>query len=108
MTFDKKALFNAILPKTKLVPVDGFGDVIVKQLDTEETDSIRAILKEHGDNAQFRFEMLVLSVVDDKGKAIFNTKDIPALKKSANAPIDSLITEVLKLNGFYKEATVKN
>ncbi|MFZ6726162.1 hypothetical protein ACO0K2_11775 [Undibacterium sp. MH2W] len=108
MAFDKAALFAALKPKTSTTIVEGFGDVTLKQLKVAETDDIRAKIKANGDTSQFGLELLVLSVVDEKGTPVFSESDIPAIKDSSNAPIENLIGVALELNGFKKAAEAKN
>ncbi|MGI4849320.1 MAG: hypothetical protein ACRYGK_14445 [Janthinobacterium lividum] len=102
MPFDKASLFAALKPKTSAVPVEGFGDVQIKQLAVSEVEAIRAQLKKDNDNDSFGLRLLTASVFDDDGAAVFSEADLPEIRASSNEAIEKLVTGVLELNGFRK------
>jgi hypothetical protein len=106
--FDKKALFAALKPKTELVPVDGFGDLSVKQLTISEVEALRATVKEGDKSNKFALSMVLASVVDDSGALVFDESDRAQLESSSNAPIDRLVAKALEVNGFKKAPDAKN
>lgn len=105
--FDKAALFAALKPKTSKVTIDGFGELTLRQLSVAEVESVRAKLKDDKESNRFGIGMVVMSVIDDDGVAVFSDADVPELIASGNAAIDILVSQTLTLNGFIK-AEAKN
>lgn len=107
-TFDKKALFAALKPKTERVAVEGFGEVGVAQLTVAEVEALRATLKKEDQADKFALRLVLASVVDDAGGRVFTEADLPDLESSGNAAIEALVTKTLQVNGFAPKADAKN
>jgi hypothetical protein len=107
-TFDKKALFAAIKPKTDSVTIEGFGEVSIKQLTVSEVEDLRATIKDGDKSNKFAMSMVLASVVDEEGALVFDEADRAELESSSNAPIDRLVAKALEVNGFKKVPEAKN
>lgn len=105
MTIDKTALLAALACTSVTVRVDGFGDVIIRQVSVAENDRIRAGIKADPDAAHssFGLQLLVASVIDDTGVPVFTADDIPTLKQAAGRKVDKLVEAVLDANGYAVE-----
>lgn len=105
MTIDKNALLAALACTTVTVPVQGFGNVSIRQVSVAENDRIRASIKADRDAAHssFGLRLLVASVVDDSGAPVFTADDIPALLQAAGRKVDNLVEAVLDANGYAVE-----
>lgn len=102
---DKQALLAALAPVRTAVAVEGFGDVQVKQLTVAEADAVRGSLKaDEQQPSEFGLKLLVASVIDDTGAAVFTADDLTALQSAASSKVDVLMKAVLKANGFDKSA----
>ncbi len=108
MTFDKTALLAALKPVVTDVQVDGFGLVHVRQLSVAENDAVRAAAKKEAAPSAFGLQLLVASVVDEEGAAVFDATDVAELNAASGSKIDVLINKVLEVNGFKTGATEKN
>lgn len=108
MAFDKKALFAAILPKTKTVTVDGFGEVMLRQLSIQDAEAFSKTVKEGEDAYLTSINLLIWSVVDKNGKRVFSDSDLPALLNMSAGPLRQLATEASILNGYQKAPDTKN
>jgi hypothetical protein len=108
MVFDKKALFAAIVPKTKTVTVEGFGEVILKELSVPDAEAFSKTVKKEDDAYVSGINLLIWSVVDKNGKRVFSADDLPALLNLAAGPIRQLATAASILNGYQKAPDAKN
>lgn len=97
------ALAPAFMPAT----VEGFGDLQIKQLTVAENDQVRALVKTGAPASEFGLRMLLASVVDVDGNAVFTEEHLPALQSSGGYKVDALIKQVLEANG-YKGTPEKN
>lgn len=107
-TFDKKALFAAIKPKTQQHSVEGFGEVGVVQLSVAQVEEIRESMKKDEKGEAFGLLLVVQAVVDGNGARIFEESDIADLKASSNNAVDAMVAKALEVNGLKKAPEAKN
>jgi len=115
---NKEALLAVFKPKIIKVPLPGDGgSVLVRALTVAQVDAVRAEIKKEEaaktagveeEKDSFGLRLMLLSVIDEDGKRLFSDADLPALKGSGNGPVEHLILEVMKLNGFHKAPAEKN
>lgn len=100
---DKISLLAALAAAVTTVPVEGFGDVRLRQLSVVESDKARAeAQKQDAEPSEFGLRLLVASVINVDGSPFFTEEDLPALRESAGTKIDSLVAKVLEHNGLSK------
>lgn len=95
-----QALLAALASATISTEVEGYGSVNLRQITVADNDAVRAQLKEGDAPSEFGLRLLISSLVDDEGSAIFAADDIAALRQSSGTKIDALIKKVLENNGF--------
>ena len=93
-------LLAALAPTTSTIDVEGFGPQRIKQLTVAENDAVRKLVTADSPPSEFGLRLLVESVVDEQGTAVFTFADLPALQASSGTKIDGLIKQVLAINGF--------
>lgn len=108
MSFDKKAFMAAMLPKTQIIEVEGFGSVTLKQLTLTESDALRASVDKDDKSSAFGVRLVAASIVDDDGDRVFSNEEIAELSKTAEAPMTKLMDAVMVLNGYRKGNNAKN
>lgn len=104
--FDKAALFAALKPKFKIINIDGFGDIRIKEITAGESANANKRAKESGE--EFWTHLLVTCATDLQGNKIFTEEDIPAILESGNAGVDAMVGAALVVNGFKKDTAEKN
>ncbi|HEY3432550.1 MAG TPA: hypothetical protein VGK09_08380 [Rhodocyclaceae bacterium] len=85
-------------PKMDVVPVPGLGKVRLRELSAPEVVAIRDTTKAKKDD--FGFYLVIRSVVDESGAAIFADEDLASLQGSGQNSIGKLVSAVMKHNGF--------
>ena len=108
MAFDKNGFLSAIKTKTESTPVDGFGDVILRELNTQDTDKLRSKLGEDQNVNEFNIGLLLLSIVDENGVRVFGDDDFDKLSNASPRVINKLAGVALVLNGFVGAPDAKN
>lgn len=105
---DKAALLAALAPKRTQFPVDGFGEVSIRQLSVDEVDSIRvAITADDSKKDDFGLRLVMMAVADESGNRVFDEADLSALRSSSNVEMDALVGKALEFNGFKKADSEK-
>lgn len=108
MSINKADLLAALLPKNQTIPVDGIGDLTIRQLTVGESDTMRAIADKDDKTSAFGLRLLGMSLIDDAGDRMFSDDEITDLKNSSGVEVDKLIEACLILNGYKKAADAKN
>lgn len=111
MALSKDQIFSIDdLPmRTVHVPQWG-GDVTLKTLDGTEREELERLINEFKTRGKLpggqavRAVAAALSCVDENGEKLFEKNDIPTLAKKSGAALDSLLDEILDLNGMTKAA----
>ena len=93
-------LLAALAPTIITIDVEGFGPQRIKQLTVSENDAVRASVGKESASSEFGLRLLVASVIDGQGVAMFTEEMIPQLRASSGTKIDTLIKSVLEVNGF--------
>lgn len=115
MSLDKAALLALFAPKIIDQTITGIGPVRLRELSAPEISDIRESCKAAEEKANFGFKLVIASLVNDDGQPVFAPSDLPALRTSAQARIESMVEAVMAVNGFKvastdiaKEVAVKN
>lgn len=105
--FDVKALFAALKPKSKVVPIDGFGDLLIRGVSQKRNEELQQQAKEK--NIPSWKLVLVESIfTPDGSQRVFSESDIAALGECGEAAIQMLLDPVLILNNWKKDPDAKN
>lgn len=103
-------ILNAQDIQTEEVSVPEWGGtVLVRALDGEERDALEAsMIQGKGKNAQvnlknLRAKLAARSMVDEKGKRLFEDGDIPALAKKSAAALNRVYEAAQRLSGITPE-----
>lgn len=109
MSLDKAALLALFAPKIIDKPVEGIGNVRLRELSAPEVSAIREACTPEDRRADFGLLLLIAALVDDAGAPVFTADDLPSIRGSAQVRISELVGVVMEVNGFrIKEDAVKN
>lgn len=101
MSFDKTLFLASLQPQITTTDLEGFGPVRLRQITVAENDIIRAAAGRADVVAsEFGLRLLSMALIDDAGAAVFTPDDLQALRTASGTKIDSLIAQVLELNGY--------
>lgn len=110
-TLTREQILKADDLVTEIVDVPEWnGSVIIRTITGIERDQLEAsIVTDSGEKNMdnLRAKLIVLSVVDEDGKRMFNTVDIVALGGKSAAALSRIFTVAMKLSGFSKEEVEK-
>lgn len=105
---DKAAFFAGLKPKAQTVEIEGLGSVRVVELSVAEAESIRDVLKTEEGKGNFGLRVVIRSVRDEDGAALFTDADIDQLRSLQNGKLEKLTDSILKINGFLKDEAAPN
>ncbi len=109
MGISKAVLLTLIAAQIIERDVPGIGIVRLRELSAPEVSDIREACKTDKEKSDFGFNLVIASVVDDQGDAVFTADDLPTLRAAAQSRIGELVTAVMAVNGFsVKEGAAKN
>jgi hypothetical protein len=105
MTYlNREQILNAKDSKTQEVDVPEWGGkVLVGTMSGRARDAYeKAIVSANGslDRTNIRAKLCAACIVDEKGKLVFDEKDLDALGNKSAAALDRVFEVALKLNGF--------
>lgn len=121
MRLTKQQILAADDGTTELVKVDEWvkdGEIAVRSLNLEEADKWRRTLmvktsvrQRNGtmtselvfdtDNSQKNeISLIIMAAVDDQGKPLFTTEDLPPLMTKSLVPIKRIVTAIMRISGL--------
>lgn len=89
---DKTAFFAATRLATAKVPVDGFGDIEIRELDLRQRAALRDLDK---DNQDISMAKVIILSCDD-----FNDDDVDALANMKSKVRIDLFNKILEISGL--------
>ncbi|MBC3931977.1 hypothetical protein [Undibacterium curvum] len=105
--FDMAALFGALKAKSKLVHIEGFGNLLVRGVSQQRNEELQERAKKK--NIPSWKLVLVESIfTPDGSQRVFSESDIAALGECGEAAIQMLLDPVLILNNWKKDPDAKN
>lgn len=90
--FDKSAFFAATRLATAIVPVDGFGDITVRELNLRQRSQLRDIEK---DDQDIGMAKVIVLASDD-----FDDDDVEALANMKSKVRVDLFNKILEISGL--------
>lgn len=105
MVLDRDAILRSDDLKRKNVDIPEWkGSVIVQEMTSAGRIVLERIMKDDDACEKWRGMMVVLSVVDKDGAAVFTENDLPALGEKSPAALDRIAMVAQKLSGLYSGA----
>jgi len=96
MALNRDQLFAAIAPAVVTKPIDGIGDIAIRQVSEADFASISEAAQAGGE--AFLARLAVASLVDDAGAPLLTPDDLPALRAGAFGPVQQILKAVAEVN----------
>jgi len=94
----REALFRALAPRIETHIIEGLGEVYLRQLSLQETDTLSKRKQQQGDE-DAAVAVLCLCLVDADGERLLRDSDIDALKACGFRALETLIAKAAEVNG---------
>lgn len=105
--FDLKALFAALRPKAKLVPVEGFGNLLIRGITQKRNEEVQKQSKEK-DIPAWKLVLVESIFTEDGRQRVFSEQDLVELGECGEGAVQALLDTVLILNNWKKDPDAKN
>lgn len=104
-TITKEQLLNAVKPKSKLVQVDGIGELLIRS--TGEVQRSRRTARLYDENGKLneetfalrRIHAIVDQVMSDENTPMFTEKEAKELFDSDSHMLDKIYAAIIEFNG---------
>jgi hypothetical protein len=96
MAINREQLFAAIAPAVITKPVEGVGDLAIRQVSEADFSAISESAQAGGE--AFLARLAVAALVDDAGSPLLTPDDLPALRAGAFGPVQHILKAVAEVN----------